>query len=303
MDEAAPLDPAPRRSRVGPFILIVVLAFAIGLALMWLAMRDGTGWPQRAPDAAAPATGSTAPGAPAATTAPAGTAMPVPTDPVTLATRESALAAQLAALEARTAAVGIDVTSAADRAARAEAILVAFAARRAIERGTPLGYLEEQLRQRFGPAQQPAVTTVISVARDPVTIEALRQALDANASLILNPGTENWFDGLVTELRSLVVLHDANSPSPLPSARLARAQRMIDAGQVESALEEVSRLPGGPQATKWMAAARRYVAARQALDTLETAAIVGTIPANAAVSAAFPPSAPAPTPGAQSPQG
>ena len=200
-------------------------------------------------------------------------------------------------------ATGVNRVTTALATARAEAILVAFAARRAIERGTPLGYLEEQLRQRFGPAQQPAVTTVISVARDPVTIEALRQALDANASLILNPGTENWFDGLVTELRSLVVLHDANSPSPLPSARLARAQRMIDAGQVESALEEVSRLPGGPQATKWMAAARRYVAARQALDTLETAAIVGTIPANAAVSAAFPPSAPAPTPGAQSPQG
>lgn len=302
MNDFAPLDrPPPRGPRTGATIALILLAFAAGLILMAYAMRNLSwfgGTTTTAPRAvtAKPGSGTNAETA-GGDTARAGT------DPVALATREAALAAQLATLEARAAAIATDAAAAGTQAGRAESILVAAAARRSIDRGQPLGYLEEQLRQRFGPAQQPAVTTVISVARDPVTIEALRQALDANASLILNPGTENWFDGLVTELRSLVVLHDANSPSPLPSARLARAQRMIDAGQVESALEEVSRLPGGPQATKWMAAARRYVAARQALDTLETAAIVGTIPANAAVSAAFPPSAPAPTPGAQSPQG
>ncbi len=273
MDEAVPLDPAPRRSRAGPFILIVVLAFVIGLALMWMVTREGGRWWS---SAAVPAAAPT--GTPPNATTPALPPATGPADPVTLATRESALAAQLAALEARTAAVGVDVTTAADRAGRAEAILIAFAARRAVERGTALGYLEEQLRQRFGATQQPAVEAVIAAGRAPVTIESLRQALDANAALLLNPGSQGWFGGLITELRSLVVLHDASTPSPLPSDRLARARRRLDAGQVDAALEEIRRLPGGTQVSQWTADAQRYLAAHRGLDTLETAAIVGTIP-------------------------
>jgi hypothetical protein len=294
MDEVAPLDPAPRRSRVGPLSLFVVLALVVGFALMWLSMREGADWWQRAPETAA------APAAPPAATAPATPAAALgPVDPVTLATRESALAGQLAALEARAAAVTTDITAAADRAGRAEAILIAFASRRSIERGTPLGYLEDQLRQRFGATQQQAVETVIQAGRDPVTIEALRQALDANASLLLNPGTHSWFAGLIDELRNLVVLHDVNTPSPLPSDRLARARRMLEVGQVEPALEEIGRLPGGAQAVNWTAAAQRYVDARRALDTLETAAIVGTIPS--AALPAEPVVAPATAPAAEQP--
>lgn len=286
MDEAAPLDPAPRRSRVGPVTLFVVLALVAGLALMWLSMHEGDQWWQRNRQPAA------APTAPAATTLPAA---PASIDPAALATREAALAAQLAALEARTAVVGADVAASADRAGRAEAILVAFAARRAVERGQPLGYLEDQLRQRFAGTQPRAVVTVIQAARDPVTIEALGQALDVNGPMLLSPDSRSWFSGLVDELRQLVVLHEANSPSPLPSARLARARRMLDYGQVEAAIEEISRLPGGDQAVNWTAAAQRYVAARRALDTLETAAIVGTIPATT-LPAATPGLAPAAAP-------
>jgi hypothetical protein len=280
MDDAAPPhDATPRRSRIGVFALIVALVIALGLALMWVGMRDGKGWwnaelaPTATPSPPAIADAAPTPVPPAAVAA--------AIDPVTLATRESALAAQLAALEARTAGIGVDVAEAADRAGRAEAILVAFAARRAIERGAPLGYLEEQLRSRFGATQQRAVVTAIQAGRDPVTIEALRQALDANAPLLLNPGLDGWFNGLMREMRSLIVLHEATAPSPLPTDRLARARRMIDAGQVEPAIEEISRLPGAAQAANWTAAAQRYVAARRALDTLETAAIVGTIPAAA----------------------
>jgi hypothetical protein len=272
MDDAAPPhDAAPRRSRIGPFALVIALILALGLALMWVGMRDGEGWWNSASQPAAEPS-------PAILDAAAQPAPAAAVDPLTLATRESALSAQLAALEARAAGIGADVAGAADRAGRAEAILVAFAARRAIERGAPLGYLEEQLRTRFGTTQQGAVVTVIQAGRDPVTIEALRQALDANAPLLLNSGAGGWFEGLVRELRSLVVLHEANAPSPLPADRLARARRMIDAGQVEPALEEIRRLPGAAQAANWTAAARRYIDARRALDTLETAAIVGTIP-------------------------
>ena len=292
MDENAPLAPAPRRSRVGPLTLFVVLALVVGLALMWLSMRDGTSWWQR--QAKPPAVEkANATAEVAAVAAPAAAAV----DPATLAARESALAAQLAALEARTAGLNMDVTQSQDRAGQAEAILISFAARRAIERGAPLGYLEDQLRQRFGTTQQAAVDTVIQAGRDPVTIEALRQALDANRSMLLNPGADGWFAGFMDEMRRLVVLHDANTPSPLPADRLARAQRLLDAGQVEPALEEVARLPGGTQAANWSAAARRYIAARQALDTLETAAIVGTIPSTGMPAE----TAPAPTPAEPTP--
>ena len=46
--------------------------------------------------------------------------------------------------------------------------LVAFAARRTIERGQSLGYLETQLRVRFGSTQQAAVDRVIAAAQKPV---------------------------------------------------------------------------------------------------------------------------------------
>ena len=50
---------------------------------------------------------------------------------------------------------------------------------------------------------------------------------------------------------------------------------MLAAGQVEAALGEVARLPGADNAPRWITAAKRYVEARQALDTLEAAAIQG----------------------------
>lgn len=288
MDEAAPLDPAPRRSRVGLITVFVTLALLVGLGLMWFSARDRPGWWQQA--GSTPASQTSA-GGQAASTQPS-TAAIGPVDPVTLATRESALAAQLAALEARAAGMELDVSASADRAGRAEAILAAFAARRAIERGKPLGYLEQQLQLRFGATQPQAVATVIQTGRDPITLEGLREALDANAPLLLNPGTEHWFDGLVDELRHLIVLRDANLPSAIPSERMARARRLVDVGRVEAALEEVGRLPGGAQAVNWTNAARRYVAANRALDALEAAALVGTVPGAAQANRATPPAMP-----------
>jgi hypothetical protein len=64
----------------------------------------------------------------------------------------------------------------------------------------------------------------------------------------------------------------------MPSDRLRRAERALDAGQVEVALIEVLRLPGRENAKDWIAEARRYVAARQALDTIETAALLEPVP-------------------------
>ena len=75
--------------------------------------------------------------------------------------------------------------------------------------------------------------------------------------------------------------------------RLARAKRALDAGLAEVALAEVLRLPGRDQAADWIAKARRYVAARRALDTIETAALLES---RTPAAAATPPVAAAPVP-------
>lgn len=231
-------------------------------------------------------------------------------DPTLLASREATLAASLTTLEARTAAVSNDAAAAGAEAGRAEALLIAFAARRAIDRGAPLGYLEDQLRQRFGQAQPRAVLVIGQMARVPVTIEDLRVGLDAmDEAIATGHSGEGVWAGLGRELGSLVILRSAGTPSPLPADRLERARRLLDGGQVEAARAEVARLPAGMVSASWMTASKRYLLARQALDAIENAAILGqghvspvatTAPASVAaapVSAAVSPAATAtPTP-------
>ncbi len=196
-------------------------------------------------------------------------------DPATLVTREAALAGQLTALEARTAAVATDAAAAGAQASRAEALMVAFAARRAIDRGTALGYLEEQLRSRFVAVQPRAVAVIMQAAHQPVTIEDLRQGLDAIAPALQTGADRSWLDQTRRELGNLVVLRKEGTPSAAPVDRLARARRLLDDGQVDAARGEVMRLPGAGEAGAWLAAARRYTLAHQALDIIETAAILG----------------------------
>jgi hypothetical protein len=50
---------------------------------------------------------------------------------------------------------------------------------------------------------------------------------------------------------------------------------LLDDGRVDAARAEVARLPGANDAGAWMSAARRWVLTHQALDVIETAAILG----------------------------
>lgn len=201
---------------------------------------------------------------------------PVPAiDLAALSTREAELAAKIGDLEARAGAINRDSQRASAYATRSEGLMVAFAARRALDRGLNLGFLEDQLRSRFGGTQPTAVSTVLQAARAPVTLEDLRVGLDGIApELMTGAATIGWWQSFRTEIGNLVVLRRAGTPSPLPVDRVARARRLIEAGQVEAALAEVSRTPGAGQAESWSGAARRYIAARRALDTIESAAIL-----------------------------
>ena len=301
MTDRSGFERSAPRPRFGPVLTIAIIGLLIGLGLMAYAVRNTPGFFRTsASTPAAAASGATpAPaGAPTAAAAGAPATATLSAEAATLALRESALAAQLANLEARAARIDSDSAAAAGRAGRAEAILTAFAARRAIERGVGLGYLEGELRERFGPTLPNDVNAVIRSARAPVTLEDLRNSLNAAAPALL-ASRSDWWSGLGAELRNLVVIHKAGTPSPLPSDRLARARRMIETGNVEGALAEVQRLPGAAGAGSWTAAAQRWIDARRALDTLEAAAITGAIapPRTAPIAAApLPGAVPSPVP-------
>ncbi len=178
-------------------------------------------------------------------------------------------------LEERLNRITVEAQSASSNAARAEGLLVAFAARRALDSGTPLGYIEGQLRLRFGQAQPRAVATIINAAREPITLVDLRAGLlDVSNAVTVNPPGVSWWTALEHEARELVTIRKVSTPSPRPLAALDRALRYIEAGRVSSSLAEVEQMPGKAAADRWMQTARRYLEAHRALDLIETAAIL-----------------------------
>ncbi len=273
-------DPTRARGpRTGVFLAIIALAFVAGAVLTGYLMKrvSWLGGTSSAQTAAAAKRTQPEPSNfnPAQPLNANGEISNPALDPTALASREAMLAGQLTALEARTAAITSDAAAAAAQASRAEGLLIAVAARRALDRGTGLGYLEEQLRARFGSVQPRAVAYVTEAAGQPVTLEDLRQGLDAIASDLSTVSSESWAASLRRELAGLVVLRQAGTPSSRPVNRLARARRLLEGGQVEAARAEIARMPGARDAGNWMQAADRYVMARHALDLIESAAIMG----------------------------
>lgn len=192
---------------------------------------------------------------------------------------ERALAVRVADLEDRLSRINVQAQAASGNAARAEGLLIAFAARRALDRGSPLGYIESQLRLRFGDAQPKAVTTVVNASREPVTLEELASGLsDIGPTLTTGTTDESFLAKFKSEMAELFVVRREGSPSPAPQQRLLRAERYIESGNVDAAIAEIERLPGdfedNEEAVKWMEKARRYNEARRALDVIETAAIL-----------------------------
>lgn len=188
----------------------------------------------------------------------------------------TALAARVAELEQRLSRITLQAESASGNASRAEGLLVAFAVRRALDRGLSLGYLEAQLRLRFGDDQPNAVKTIIETSREPVTLEQLRTELDAIAPELVGRNNDNGslWTGFRRELSELFVVRPAGTQSPRASERLDRARRYLAGGMTDKAIAEVQAMPGAAAAGEWLIEARRYHEARRALDLIETAAIL-----------------------------
>lgn len=272
-------ETAPVRRGVSSRLVIglILLAFIGGLALMALLFSR---WSDAGPGAKPKlAVESVPPGAsdPLASSTDPQNAMAAPSRPA-IAYTPAAIDAQTARvleLEQRLTRIAVSAQAASGYASRSEAMLVAFAARRALDSGAPLDRVEGQLRLIFGQAQPRAVATIVNASSQPVTIPTLRAGLDQIGTVVArgNPN-EGWWSSVRRELGNLVVVRQAGSPSAAPEARLARARLAVESGQIDAAITEVEQLRSDESVDGWLQQARRYNEAHRALDVIEAAALL-----------------------------
>jgi hypothetical protein len=164
---------------------------------------------------------------------------------------------------------------------RADALLIAFATRRAIERGVSLGYLERLLVDRFASSHRQAVATILTASRSPVRLtQLIERYQNLRPELVGPPPDEGLWTGISRGFSSLINIRHADRPGSEPQARYERARAQLMTGEVDAALAETMRLPGAPRAIEWIADARRYVAAQRAVDAIESAALLGSSPSD-----------------------
>ena len=268
-----PLPPAPPRRSSGRrllWALVVLLLIVLGIALAAFRYPDVErelsmllgGKPSAVPVRDAE---STAPAPP-----PQGAAQAP--QPAVLAT---GLETRMALLEDRLSRLNLQAQAATGNAARAEGLLIAFAARRTLDRGAALGYLEDQLRLRFADAQPNAVETLIEAAHAPVTLDQLNAELTILTPKLtgLDRSEDSW-SKVKREFASLFVIRRVSEPLNRPQDRIEHAKLLLGSGKVTEAIAEVEQLPGASAAGPWIASARRYDAVQRALDLIETTAML-----------------------------
>ena len=208
-----------------PVLVAVLASFLLGGAIVGYAVYSMT-------DRDAPETASTAQD-PQLLASP--TADPTPTPSATASEaaqqaverveqQQGGIDQRLAAAEQRLARLDLQAQAAAGNAARAEGLLIAFATRRALEKGAELGYLADQLRLRFGDALPNAVDTIIRTSRDPITLDQLIARLEGLSPRLAQPNDQRGWARFGEELSQLFVIRRESAPSPQPERRLERAR-------------------------------------------------------------------------------
>ena len=191
-----------------------------------------------------------------------------------MAEQQGGIDQRLAAAEQRLSRLDLQAQAAAGNAARAEGLLIAFAIRRAIDKGAELGYLADQLRLRFGDALPNAVNTILTFSREPVTLDQLTARLDGLAPQLQSGDDRGGFERFTEELGALFTIRRESAPSPQPEMRIERARLFLLSGRTDSAIAEVREMPGAANAQGWLRDAERYAATQRALDLIETSAVL-----------------------------
>ena len=191
-----------------------------------------------------------------------------------VAEQQGGLDQRLAAAEQGLARLDLQAQPAAGNAARAEGLLIAFATRRAIERGAELGYLSDQLRLRFSDQWPNAVNTIIAFSRNPIRIDNLTARLDGLAPQLVRREEGLSWARFRREMGQLFVIRRESTPAPQPEKRLERARIALEQGRYQNAIDEIRGMPGAAQAESWIADAERFRDAMQALEVIETAAVL-----------------------------
>ncbi|MEH6684728.1 MAG: hypothetical protein V7664_09525 [Qipengyuania sp.] len=258
---------------VRPVMVAVLASFLLGGAVAGYAVYTLTERDEPAPQPATVETQSLA----------SPTSEPTPTPSASQAAQEAVdrvaeqqggLDTRLAAAEQRLARLDLQAQAAAGNTARAEGLLIAFATRRALEKGAELGYLADQLRLRFGDAMPNAVDTIIRTSRNPITLDQLIARLEGLSPKLAEPSSQNGFARFGEELSQLFVVRRESAPSPQPQRRLDRARLFLESGRTDSAIAEVRNLPGAENAEGWLRDAERYATLQRSLDLIETAAVL-----------------------------
>lgn len=262
MDETTPA-PTPRSNSVRGLVIFALVCFAVGIAVMGWLLSEWT-------PARKMLFGETEVAAPALPEAPTEAVAAAPTDPTDTTDLPPSTEAHMAKIEEKLAIIDQQADSASTDAARAERMMIAFAARRALERGTPLGYLEGALMRQFGASDPSAVSVVVKAGRMPVTLEQLEEGLDAARSDLITPsGKTGWFGSLWRDVGNIAVIKQEGEDRLSPDQRFDRAKRALERDRVEIAIREVQAMPGSGRAKNWLEKANRYVQTRKALDRLE----------------------------------
>jgi len=269
MDQRDYYGTRPRRS-LWVYLFLAIITFALGVAGTMVTLRHWASLQKLVNPVSENQPVQNAP-APVAARPVAAQPAPPPDDP--------AIDQRVAAIESRIDDIDARAAAASGDANRAEGLLIAFAARRALDRGQPLGFLEGMLRDRFGGSDAASVAQIIAAAQRPVTLPQLQDGLTAlRPQLVTRAPDQSVWQGFKEQLSTLFVVRKADQPSTIPADRLSRAEHALEQGQVDSAAAEVARLPGAARANDWLGQARRYVLARNALDRIETEALLTPAP-------------------------
>jgi hypothetical protein len=273
--EPSPYDSPRKPGSARALILAAILAFLAGGGLVgWVVWYNLAGEGAAPPRVAAVSGPSPSPSLTASATPIAAAAMKAEQAAERVAEQQGGIDQRLAAAEQRLTRLDLQAQAAAGNAARAESLLIAFATRRAVERGAELGYIADQLRLRFGDQWPNAVATIIDFSRNPVRLDSLTARLDGLAPQLRKSSEGPSWGAFKREFTQLFVFRRETTPSPQPQKRMERARWALEQGRLSAAIDEVKGMPGAAKAESWIADAERYKKAMDALEVIETAAVL-----------------------------